>query len=77
MQVPKLERKLKAIQEENTRLEFAIEKFENPINLMELSRKPEYSHLKHPIISDIIHLKLPNDQEPKESMHGTKKQGTK
>lgn len=54
MRVPILAKELQAIDEENVRLRFAIEKFENPLNLMEIARKPEFSHLKHPLISEII-----------------------
>ncbi|MBS0634741.1 MAG: hypothetical protein JSR37_04690 [Verrucomicrobia bacterium] len=54
MRTPLLAKELQAIEEENVRLRFAIEKFENPIHLMELARKPEYSHLKHPLVSDIV-----------------------
>ena len=56
MQVPLLTKKLQAIVEENTRLQFEIEKFENPINLMELARQPQFGHLKHPLVTDIIHI---------------------
>jgi hypothetical protein len=59
IKAPQLTRKLQAIKEENTRLQFIIEKFENPLNLMELSRKPQYGHLKHPLVSDIIYVELP------------------
>lgn len=54
MRVPILAKELQAIDEENVRLRFAIEKFESPLHLMELARKPEFSHLKHPLISEII-----------------------
>jgi hypothetical protein len=56
IKVPLLTKKLKDLQEENTRLQFEIEKFENPLNLMELARKPQYGHLKHPYTSDIIRI---------------------
>ena len=54
IKVPKLSKQLKNVQEENIRLHFEIEKFENPLNLMELARKPQYGHLKHPYLTDII-----------------------
>lgn len=54
MLVPILAKECQAIDEENVRLQFAIEKFENPLHLMELARKPEFSHLKHPLITEII-----------------------
>lgn len=59
--VPIIAKELQAIEEENVRLMFSIEKFENPVHLMELSRKPEFSHLKHPLETDIIIL----DKGPK------------
>ena len=59
IKVPLLAKKLKTIQDENTRLQFEMEKFENPLNLMELSRKPQYGYLKHPLTSDIIHVQIP------------------
>lgn len=61
MRVPKLQQELALVQEENVRLGFAIEKFENPLHLMELARKPEFSHLKHPYSTDIIVVELPNN----------------
>ncbi|MDB6081606.1 MAG: hypothetical protein JWO53_878 [Chlamydiia bacterium] len=59
IRVPILTKKLKDLQEENIRLHYEIEKFENPLNLMELARKPQYAYLKHPYAHDIIHL-FPN-----------------
>ena len=52
--LPQLAKELERQEEENVRIQFAIEKFESPQHLMELARKPEFSHLKHPIVSDII-----------------------
>jgi len=56
MEIPKIGQDLKEISEENRRLEFEIESFENPRHLMELVLQNEYSHLKHPLISDIVLL---------------------
>jgi cell division protein FtsB len=58
--IPSVSRDLKAIHEENTRLQFEIDQFENPQYLLELSRKPEYLHLKHPLLKDIIMLPVPH-----------------
>ncbi len=65
IKVPLLTKKLKSLEDENTRLQFEIEKFENPLNLMELARKPEYGYLKHPYVSDIIHVQL--EKKPEEA----------
>ena len=59
--LPLLARELQAIEEENVRLKFAVEKFENPLHLMEIARKPQYAHLKHPLITDIIITQLPDE----------------
>ncbi len=44
--IPQAQKELKEVREENKRLTYAIERFESPLNLIELSRKPEFSHLK-------------------------------
>lgn len=54
--IPTLDREVKNLQEENTRLAFEIARFESPIHLMELMRKFEFSHLKYPFVSDEIFL---------------------
>jgi len=35
-------------------MKYEVEMFENPVYLMQLSRNPEYGHLKHPIIDDVL-----------------------
>jgi hypothetical protein len=54
MAIPAVAKDLKAIQEENTRLRYEVEQFQNPVHLMELMRKPEFSHLKFPYLQDEI-----------------------
>ena len=54
MRTPLLAKELKLQEEENVRLSFAIDKFESPIHLMELARSAEFSHLKHPYVTEII-----------------------
>jgi hypothetical protein len=51
--IPVLTREVKSIQEENNRLRYEIDHFESPIHLMELLRKPEFSHLKYPYDRDV------------------------
>ena len=65
MRVPILSKEFQAIDEENVRLRFAIEKFENPLHLMELARKPEFSHLKHPLVTEIVIVDASNSDEVK------------
>ncbi|MBS0654771.1 MAG: hypothetical protein JSR46_03255 [Verrucomicrobia bacterium] len=58
IRLPLLAKELQAIEEENVRLAFCVEQFENPLHLMEIARKPQYAHLKHPLTTDIITIEL-------------------
>jgi hypothetical protein len=57
LQIPQLAKELKGIQEENTRLQYEIDRFESPILLMEMSRNPEFGHLKYPYLNDVMILR--------------------
>lgn len=52
--IPPLQKELTAILAENERLQFEIYRFESPSHLMELSRKPEFRHLKFPYSTDVL-----------------------
>lgn len=52
--IPALAKEVKALHEENIRLRYEIDRFESPVHLMELARKPEYSHLKFPHTDDVV-----------------------
>ena len=54
LHIPKLEKEILLLQEENKRLEYIIDQFKSPMHLMELARSPEYSHLKHPLLKDVL-----------------------
>ncbi len=54
IELPIFTKELVALDEENVRLQFEIEKLENPVHLMELAKKPEFSHLKYPYEKDIV-----------------------
>lgn len=56
LKVPSIAKDVKIIQEENTRLRYLIDQFESPENLFDLSRKPEFSHLKQPNQNEIIKI---------------------
>ena len=60
LQIPTVAKELKKIHEENIRLQYEIDQFESPIHLMELARKPEFGHLKHPYLKDIVILSCEN-----------------
>lgn len=59
--IPQLEKEVKKLQKDNERLHYDIERFESPIHLMELLRKPDFSYLKFPHQDDIIILPRPKD----------------
>lgn len=57
--VPALAKKVRTLHEENSRLRYEIEQFENPIHLMELKMKPELSHLKFAYMEELVILPEP------------------
>ncbi|MFA5250805.1 MAG: hypothetical protein WC371_05310 [Parachlamydiales bacterium] len=57
MAVPKVEKEIAALKEENKRLRYEIRQFESPSHLLELSRRPEFAHLKHPLVKDVLKVK--------------------
>lgn len=61
LQIPEVEKELKELKESNQRLMFEIARFESPAHLMELSKKPEFSHLKPTFSKDWI--RIPVDEE--------------
>jgi hypothetical protein len=52
--LPEVEKEMLLIREENQRLAYQIDQFENPTHLIELAHYPEYAHLKHPLIKEIL-----------------------
>ncbi len=56
LKIPLLQKELKLIQEENTRLQYEIDQFESPIHLMELMKQHEFVHLQFPYTKDIVVL---------------------
>lgn len=57
IEVPKLARTLRQIQEENARLKYKIEEFENPERLLQLTQQKSFSHLQFPLIKEVVILK--------------------
>jgi hypothetical protein len=56
MEIPPLERAVRRLREENNRLRYEVERFESPMSLIELARKPEFGGLRHPYEHEIIVL---------------------
>ena len=54
MQLPEVEKEIQLIREESRRLSYQIDRFESPSHLIELAHAPEFSHLKHPILREIL-----------------------
>lgn len=52
--IPALQKEVNELTDENIRLQYAIDQFENSVNLLELARKPEFGHLKYPINADVM-----------------------
>lgn len=56
MQLPQIDKELRAIQEENVRLQYEIDQFENPEHLMQLARDEKFAHLKYPFANEVVTL---------------------
>ncbi len=54
LEIPVLAKEIKDIKETNTHLQYEIDLFESPEHLMELARHSEYSHLKQPMLKEIL-----------------------
>lgn len=71
MKIPELTKQVKRIEQENIRLQYEIDVFESPENLLRLARQPKYQHLKYPLCHEIVAFKaempLPLDAENSEN----------
>ena len=54
--IPKLSKDLKALEEENLKLQFHIDSFESPDHLMHLARSESFRHLRFPLLKDVMQL---------------------
>lgn len=54
LEIPVLAKEIRDLKETNTRLQYEIDLFESPERLMELARHSEYSHLKQPMLKEIL-----------------------
>lgn len=54
LKIPETEKQLAELKAENTHLQYEIDQFESPMHLMELAKKPEFSHLKSANLHEII-----------------------
>ncbi len=56
IELPKIAKEINDTKEEIKKMKYEIEMFESPAHLMELVRKPEFGHLKHPFVDDVLTL---------------------
>lgn len=54
MQLPQKEKEIAVLREEMRRLAYQLDQVENPSRLIELAHLPEFRHLKHPVLKEIL-----------------------
>jgi hypothetical protein len=54
--IPVLAKEIKDLKEANTRFQYEIDLFESPEHLMQLASHSEYSHLKQPMLKEILRM---------------------
>ncbi len=59
IKMPEIEREVRLLREENSRLGFEIDEFQSPANLIELGARPEFRHLKHPLLHEVLTVPEP------------------
>lgn len=52
--LPEIDQEIRLIWEENRRLSYEIDHFQSPSHLIEMASRPEFSHLKHPLLKEIL-----------------------
>lgn len=66
LEIPPLTKEVRAIKEEIAKLQFEVDQFESPAHLMDLAQNPEYGHLRHPLVKDIVILPTGENKESDE-----------
>jgi len=56
IELPDLWEELAQLEEQNARLSYEIDQLESPARLMQLARQPEFSHLVHPLLDEVVVL---------------------
>jgi len=52
--LPQLELEIKELKKEICELQYEIDRAMNPAKLIELTHRPEFSYLKHPLMKEIL-----------------------
>lgn len=56
IKLPQVAMEIEDLQERIKKMKYEVDSFENPNYLMDLVRKPQFSHLKHPFVEDVLML---------------------
>ncbi len=56
--IPLVKKEIRELEGRTAKLLYEVEQFESPVHLIELSRKPEFGHLKHPYVNDIVLVEM-------------------
>lgn len=56
LQIPHISKEIRDIQEKNTQLQYQIDQFESPENLMQLAADRAFSHLQYPTACEVLTL---------------------
>ncbi len=54
LNLPKIVKELKTLEEENMRLRFQVNSFQSPDHLMQLVKEEQYTHLKMPLLKEVF-----------------------
>ncbi len=54
IRLPQLQQEVNLIAEENCRLQYEIDRAESPTRLIEWAHRPEFGHLKHPVLKEVL-----------------------
>lgn len=52
--IPKVAKEIDDLKIEIKKISYEVEMFENPAYLMQLIRQPQFAHLKHPFVEDVL-----------------------
>ncbi len=52
--IPNIAKQVQNLKEKNMQLQYEIDQFESPQNLISLARQKEFSHLKFPSLTDVL-----------------------
>lgn len=57
MGIAQIAKEIQVVQKRNMQLKYEIDRFENPDHLMELARQERFSHLMHPLMTNVVMLR--------------------